>query len=216
MRRVSPFKNGRLIAIQNAEAIGTRLGLSPLASSLRNWRPAEPPTFSPLFGRKCVLFLSVKIVASMLGEIALGVCHHSIDGFLFEISKAYLDLRTNWLIVFTSNVWTFDRLQSPYFFSSSCRVFKPNKKKILGFSFWRLPFVSHVVTGKEAQHASPFATSPIPPLLLQIRSHDSPRHDHSSNRHVSEKRKKNPLTTVTFNRPAERPAKVVPFLSTRA
>lgn len=122
-------------------------------------------------------------------------------------------------IIFTSNwIWTFDRLQSPYFFSSSCRVFKPNKKKILGFSFWRLPFVSHVVTGKEAQHASPFATSPIPPppLLLQIRSHDSPRHDHSSNRHVSEKRKKNPLTTVTFNRPAERPAKVVPFLSTRA
>lgn len=124
-------------------------------------------------------------------------------------------------IIFTSNwIWTFDRLQSPYFFSSSCRVFKPKKKKILesGFSFWRLPFVSHVVTGKEAQHASPFATSPIPPppLLLQIRSHDSPRHGHSSNRHVSEKRKKNPLTTVTFNRPAERPAKVVSFLSTRA
>lgn len=41
MRRVSPFKNGCLIAIQNAEAIGTRLGLSPLASSLRNWRPAD-------------------------------------------------------------------------------------------------------------------------------------------------------------------------------
>lgn len=69
MRRVSPFKNGRLITVQNAEAIGTRLGLSPLASSLRNWRPAEPPTFSSMFGRKCVLFLSVKIVA-VLGEIA--------------------------------------------------------------------------------------------------------------------------------------------------
>lgn len=179
MRRVSPFKNGRLITVQNAEAIGTRLGLSPLASSLRNWRPAEP---SRRHSPRC-------LAGNAFSFFQWKSSRRDYVGSLPSLDKRISFW--NWFSINLTFKLSIDEMDYNRLTSSLLLLVEFLKNRFLNrisnqFS-WRLAFER---SSQEKRHnARPlFATSPIPPPPTATNSKPRFSSRHSSNRVTSLKR----------------------------